>query len=512
MQSTLRSRSLREAALELLPDTLYVPVATGPLESLDERIESVLALRAALVQGTTPGGDELRWPDPPLKTEVLRWLKQSRLPHFCCSTPDLADAVILDILERSSGLPEHEIAALEERFAELVAIEQARRSEVSNADTPTPAGQWDPPDESTMNRLRSEATRSAPESAARKVAAILQEVWAERLRVWCEIDSVFRELGGMCGIGWDLSKGVLQHTGWQEMRKLADLLKELDQIRQIVRTLGRMRTADTDNTESVLERVLGPARRAPEECHVRRVPWVPHETRGVERSNEVARMLASEAALFNHQTLQLLWHVKRAEHTLTTYRVIGTDTESYIRDETGRVVREVGRRHQSLERGPIIVCLDTSGSMKGAPEAVAKAITLEAVRIAHSEGRDCYLYAFSGPEQVVEYELSLSPGGIDVLLEFLSTSFHGGTDLSEPIRRGVGKIGSAEWSRADILLVSDGEFPVPDSVRSMIEAARRDLQLRLHGLLVAAEESEAMSLICEPIHKFSDWDALQDDR
>ena len=57
------------------------------------------------------------------------------------------------------------------------------------------------------------------------------------------------------------------------------------------------------------------------------------------------------------------------------------------------------------ERGPIIVCLDTSGSMHGAPEIVAKAIVLEAMRVAHAEKRACYLYSFSGPTDVAELEL-----------------------------------------------------------------------------------------------------------
>jgi uncharacterized protein with von Willebrand factor type A (vWA) domain len=47
--------------------------------------------------------------------------------------------------------------------------------------------------------------------------------------------------------------------------------------------------------------------------------------------------------------------------------------------------------------GPIILCLDTSGSMRGAREVVAKALALECMRGAHRQQRACYLYAFSGP-------------------------------------------------------------------------------------------------------------------
>jgi len=51
----------------------------------------------------------------------------------------------------------------------------------------------------------------------------------------------------------------------------------------------------------------------------------------------------------------------------------------------------------AAELGPIILCLDTSGSMRGAREVVAKALVLECMRGAHRQQRKCYLYAFSGP-------------------------------------------------------------------------------------------------------------------
>jgi uncharacterized protein with von Willebrand factor type A (vWA) domain len=39
--------------------------------------------------------------------------------------------------------------------------------------------------------------------------------------------------------------------------------------------------------------------------------------------------------------------------------------------------------------GPILLCLDTSGSMRGAPENIAKAVVIAALRAAHRAGRGC---------------------------------------------------------------------------------------------------------------------------
>ena len=41
------------------------------------------------------------------------------------------------------------------------------------------------------------------------------------------------------------------------------------------------------------------------------------------------------------------------------------------------------RTPEPLERGPIVLCLDTSGSMRGAPEHIAKAVAIAALRVAH---------------------------------------------------------------------------------------------------------------------------------
>ena len=42
--------------------------------------------------------------------------------------------------------------------------------------------------------------------------------------------------------------------------------------------------------------------------------------------------------------------------------------------------------------------------MRGAPENIAKAVVLEALRTAHRERRGCLLIAFGGPDEIVERE------------------------------------------------------------------------------------------------------------
>lgn len=57
-----------------------------------------------------------------------------------------------------------------------------------------------------------------------------------------------------------------------------------------------------------------------------------------------------------------------------------------------------------MYRGPILLCVDTSGSMRGARETVAKALALECMRAAKEQERDCYVFAFAGPAEVCGWQ------------------------------------------------------------------------------------------------------------
>jgi uncharacterized protein with von Willebrand factor type A (vWA) domain len=113
---------------------------------------------------------------------------------------------------------------------------------------------------------------------------------------------------------------------------------------------------------------------------------------------------------------------------------------------------------------------------------------------------------------VAEFDLSVKKGGVQAPLEFLGCSFHGGTDVAEPIARALKRVETAKWSRADAIIVSDGEFPVPSATSAAVAFAWKSLHLRVHGLLIGAGHSTAMTSLCDPVHVFKDWNALAQGR
>ena len=103
---------------------------------------------------------------------------------------------------------------------------------------------------------------------------------------------------------------------------------------------------------------------------------------------------------------KLLFYAKLAEKSLATYE----------RDGWGefptQIVPERREIRPTADRGPILLCVDTSGSMRGAREIVAKALALECMRAAKVQERGCYVFAFAGPAEVPP-----PPGNLRGLLE-----------------------------------------------------------------------------------------------
>ena len=281
------------------------------------------------------------------------------------------------------------------------------------------------------------------------------------------------------------------------------MLQQLPQLAEIVRQLGRLQTA-TDG-ESVTEKIMEPMLRVEEERRLVRTPLSPTEARGIERSGEIGRMLPAEAMMLGHPQLRLLWHARRAERALLTYQYDGLITERTLVEREGEV--EVERKRPRPIRGPIQVIVDTSGSMHGLPEQVAKAVVLEAMRTAHSERRRCFLYAFSGPGQIEELELDLSADGMGRLLTFLGLSFGGGTDEVGVLRRAMARSRAEDWKKADVLFVSDGEWSTPAGALAEVNAAKAK-GTRFHGVQIGNRGRTGLHEVCDVVHVFSEWAGL----
>ncbi len=350
------------------------------------------------------------------------------------------------------------------------------------------------------NTAQQPCAEHSPRELTRITTDKLEQNWRELAEHWNELSGVYTELSGLLGQGWDLTQGVLAAQGWRDIIRYRKMVKELPELKQLIAMLGRWQSVLGDeDVQEVAEEMLQPIKTRQ---HIMDERWSRHavmETGGIVLGDEISRLLPGELAQLGHPKLKMLWHARRAEGRLLNYCHCGMMPD--IRQSKEDIASESQTKKPSSKiSGPIIFCLDTSASMQGRPERIAKALVLEGVRLAFSEQRPCHIYSFSGEKQLIEHEVDLARGGLKQLLQFLQHSFSGGTDVVYPLEMALRKQQQRAWQDADILLLSDGRFPVLNDKLTLLCKQKHNQGLRIHGVLLGSWKSMALEQLCDPLH------------
>ena len=304
---------------------------------------------------------------------------------------------------------------------------------------------------------------------------------------------------------WDALAGLLQSADWQAAVRIRQLIESLPQLSALIRRLGRSVPQPEPARAKVTQTVTVPATQLGESRQHERVPGMSGETRGVRLDDRISRMLPAEAMLLGHPRYRLLWHARRAERSLMCYE--DDERLNRARHESVSVPLAVQAPAAApeLAMGPMLICVDTSGSMQGGAEAVAKAVVLEAARHAFASRRPCRVFAFGGTDEVVEMSLSMSVDGVRELARFLGQSFHGGTDICAPIERCLARLEEAEWQCADLLIASDGQFGATAALADRVRSARDTLGLRVQSILIGDRETIGQLELSDDVFWVRDW-------
>ena len=345
------------------------------------------------------------------------------------------------------------------------------------------------------------------------IAQVTQEfsaAWTTLKGDWDTALALLQGLGDLGALRWDELRGLLSRREWSEAQRISDALRRMPELAALVRRLGRAERAAAPQALPPRNSEAAPPRRLGLKAIETLLPDAPGELRGIRHSNRIEGMLGSEAAMLLHPVLHKLWRARRAEARLLTY-----DSQAVLvdwRPDASQPPRQapLPPQPEALERGPIIVCLDTSGSMRGAPETIAKAVVLQALRTALAEQRGCLLMAFGGPDEIVERDLApprgqAGPSGLSLLLDLMGQGFDGGTDVQGPIERAIDRVHQARWASADLLIVSDGEFGCTPATLARLDRARATLGLRVQGVLVGDRETMGLMEVADDIFWVRDW-------
>ncbi len=356
-----------------------------------------------------------------------------------------------------------------------------------------------------LDRIVDHEPRLTRAAAIAAVAAAFRADWVEEAQGLGDELAWLQGLGDLGHLRWDLLRGQLGTRPWQAAREAAERLARLPALAALIEQLGRAERSLQRRPEAPPPAPGDAAQPVPVRLVDTRLPEAPGEIVGLRYSARPERMLAAEAVMLRHPVGRKLWRARHAEARLLSWQTEAVLVDPRPDPSARRPAPTDAEPPPSLERGPILLCLDTSGSMRGGPEQVAKAVAIAALRAAHANGRGCRLIAFGGPGELVEHELGLGPEGLGPLLDLMGQAFDGGTDIQTPIERAIDTVHEARWRSADLLIVSDGEFGCVPATLARLDTAREALGLRVQGVLVGDRETLGLLEVCDHIHWVRDW-------
>ncbi|MCW7552636.1 VWA domain-containing protein [Endozoicomonas gorgoniicola] len=309
-------------------------------------------------------------------------------------------------------------------------------------------------------RLRLKRSEWELDAVNRYRAQFLKQIdeWLENLK---KIVNYLEELGLEPGYFLDLSRGGLSLTDIEQIRHWAKYLSEDKGVKELCELLGKVRQISLSEKVEMAKTVVSVPVTIPD-VNSR------EEIIGIKLGKDIEHLLPSELALLSDSDTAMLFDLKYIESRLMCFDMQGMQSHNKEVE-----IEEEQQVNEEEKMGPIVICVDTSGSMHGSPETIAKAVTLYMATVANQNKRACYLINFSTAIET----LDLSAGyNLQTLLAFLQKSFHGGTDVEPAISHGLGIMESDEYRNADMLIISD--FVMSSLSSEMLETIEKQ---RLDG-------------------------------
>ena len=303
--------------------------------------------------------------------------------------------------------------------------------------------------------------------------SMLRRQFMEELKAFLQLLQQLQQqlemLGLDPGIFLDLSKGNLSAQEIERFKRWATYLANDPGVRSLCDLLGKLRQLELS------ERIERAQVRYTQDIELPDINSR-EEIIGIRLGRDIEHVLPSELALLADRETSILFDLKYVELRLMCF-----DMQGIQRVQQHHQKEELRSIEEAAKQGPMVICVDTSGSMSGMPETVAKAVALFIAGKARQQKRACYLINFSTGIETLDLGDDF---GMEALIKFLGMSFHGGTDAIPALDHALGVMKREAYERADLLMISDFIMAdLPEQLRQQIEQQRTDGN-RFYSLVV----------------------------
>ncbi len=213
-------------------------------------------------------------------------------------------------------------------------------------------------------------------------------------------------------------------------------------------------------------------------------------------SSDINHLLPFELAKFLNPVMKRKFYADLIEGKLTTYQLRG---------------KYWSGGPPKKRKGPVVALIDTSGSMHGTPELVAKAIILAIAKRMLKEERNVRVILFASTYQTYTIDLTDKTRMAEEFLNFLAMSFSGGNDSNTPLIEGMKALKDDQFKGADLLFITDGIWPSPDiAIINEWNILKKEKDARIFTLVIGNNNAGGLTPVSDFTYLMSrnvNWDS-----
>jgi uncharacterized protein with von Willebrand factor type A (vWA) domain len=270
--------------------------------------------------------------------------------------------------------------------------------------------------------------------------------------------------------------GVLQRMPFAEREALAQKLARINDVDGFANMIGQGMNVE-----------IGEFRQ--------KVTNTPDEITNVKLSNDLEHLTPGEYVNLAVPELEDDFWRRFTENRLLTYELSGREKQG---------------------KGPIICIPDESGSMGGAREQFAAALTMMLAQRCQRDGRDFHYIGFSNAYQQYHKFFPNGKGSIDDVIDIVTHFFGGGTSYEEPLtmaREIVEQYHAEGKSKPDIVFITDDAYrQLDDLFMAEWNRSKKVTEMRVFGILLGSGTSGALEQISDNVRTLSDVSTLDGTR
>jgi uncharacterized protein with von Willebrand factor type A (vWA) domain len=264
--------------------------------------------------------------------------------------------------------------------------------------------------------------------------------------------------------GWGMDDASFQKMSFKDKLQLSKLINETPFLTKVAKLAGRMK------------RIAFQKRRE-------KVKYARQEISGVTKGNDLSNMMPGEMVALTTPEMEPLFHMKYLAKDLNQY-------ERSSKEKQGQ--------------GPIICCVDESGSMGSNEQLWSKAMALALANVAMKEKRNFVAISFS--TSVNKWDIfhnDNKTSRMGFLKKFITSKLGGGTNFQTPLDYAYYEINNTkEMKKADIVFITDGQADVSDTFLTKFKKLQKEAKFQVQSILVGHGFKDKVGKLT--LEKFSD--------